>query len=56
MNNTAGTVRCPASTHTADGTPHTTVGCGAQIPDIRDDEGLVDCLECGIWFDPDKEC
>jgi hypothetical protein len=38
-----------------DGTAHTTIGCGAMIPDVRDDEGLVDCRNCGIWFNPDEE-
>jgi hypothetical protein len=48
-------VRCPTAATAVDGTPHTVIGCGASIPDIRDDEGLVDCLACGIWFDPDEE-
>lgn len=48
-------VRCPTSTLCSDGTPHTIIGCGKLIPDERDDEGLVDCGECGIWFNPDEE-
>lgn len=48
-------VRCPTATHMPDGTAHTTIGCGAMIPDVRDDEGLVDCRNCGIWFNPDEE-
>ena len=47
-------VTCPASTE-VDGHTHSIVGCGRSIPDIRDAEGLVDCPQCGIWFDPDEE-
>lgn len=50
-----GLVCCPDGLEKADGTPHTVIGCGALIPDERDDEGLVDCPKCGIWFDPDQE-
>jgi len=31
------------------------IGCGVLIPDVRDDEGLVDCPICGIFFNPDEE-
>ncbi|ORB76419.1 hypothetical protein BST46_30225 [Mycobacterium timonense] len=48
-------IACPTDPLQQDGTPHTIIGCGALIPDDRDDEGLVDCPECGIWFDPTKE-
>lgn len=48
-------VRCPTGTTASDGTAHTIIGCGALIPDVRDDEGLVDCPDCGIWFNPDEE-
>lgn len=48
-------VRCPTSPTAMDGTPHTIIGCGAWIADDRDDEGLVDCPKCGIWFNPDEE-
>lgn len=48
-------VRCPTGGLTADGTPPTVIGCGELIPDERDDEGLVDCPKCGIWFDPERE-
>ena len=51
----AGMVRCPTVATMPDGTPHTTIGCGALIPDVRDDDGFVDCLVCGIWFNPDEE-
>jgi hypothetical protein len=30
-------------------------GCGATIEATPDDEGLVDCYECGIWFNPKTE-
>ena len=48
-------VRCPTATTLPDGTTHTIIGCGSVIPDLRDDEGLVDCPNCGIWFNPDEE-
>jgi hypothetical protein len=28
------------------------VGCGSNNLEGPDDEGLIDCLDCGIWFDP----
>ena len=48
-------VICPTGETANDGTTHTIIGCGAEIPDERDDEGLVDCPKCGIWFNPDEE-
>ena len=48
-------VRCPTATTMSDGAPHTIIGCGSVILDLRDDEGLVDCPNCGIWFNPDEE-
>lgn len=35
------------------GTPGTITGCGAVIPDVRDDEGWVDCPNCGLGFNPE---
>lgn len=37
------------------GTPGPIIGCGATVADERDDEGLVDCPNCGMWFNPDEE-
>ena len=34
----AGTYQCPE--------------CRAMINAVPDDEGLIDCTDCGIWFDP----
>lgn len=48
-------VTCPTGLYAADGTRHTIIGCGARIEDIRDDEGIVDCPNCGIWFNPEEE-
>ncbi len=31
------------------------VGCGSTNLTASDDEGLVDCLECGLWFKPSEE-
>lgn len=50
-----GLIRCPASPKAPDGTLHTVIGCGVLVPDVRDDEGLVDCPICGIFFNPDEE-
>jgi hypothetical protein len=36
-----------------DGYPIT--GCGRMTPDVRDDEGWVDCQHCGMFFNPDHE-
>ena len=45
------TVRCPDNLVLAtDGRP--IVGCGTEIPDVRDDEGWVDCPNCGLGFNP----
>ena len=30
-------------------------GCGGTNTSDPDDEGLVDCYDCGIWFDPKRE-
>jgi hypothetical protein len=48
-------ITCPTGIVQSDGTEHTIVGCGALIPHVRDDEGLVNCPNCGMWFDPTKE-
>lgn len=39
----------------SDGGEHTVIGCGAVLPDVRDDEGLVDCPRGGMWFSPEEE-
>lgn len=31
------------------------LGCGSWDTSDMDREGLVDCSECGIWFNPAKE-
>lgn len=38
-------LRCP------DGGPMSLEGCGSDNVSERDEEGLYDCLDCGIWFD-----
>jgi hypothetical protein len=30
-------------------------GCGAVFEQDKDDDGLVDCPNCGIWFNPKLE-
>ena len=45
---------CPTSPVQANGEPHTIIGCGATFQACPDDEGLVDCPGCGIWFDPQR--
>lgn len=43
--------RCPTNPlHNSE--PLVIVGCGATFEAVPDDEGLVDCPMCGIWFDP----
>lgn len=32
--------------------PNRCPGCGGTNVSEADDEGLIDCLDCGIWFDP----
>lgn len=51
----AAQIKCPVSVKRPGGEQHTIVGCGTWIPDIRDHEGIVDCPECGLFFDPDQE-
>jgi hypothetical protein len=48
-------LRCPTTPHDAHGNPHTVIGCGSTNTTEPDDEGLVDCGDCGIWFDPTRE-
>ena len=48
-------VRCPTATHAADGTPHTIIGCGSVNVSEPDFEGLIDCFDCGIFFNPADE-
>jgi hypothetical protein len=47
-------VRCPTSETAADGTPHTVIGCGSSNVHLSDD-GLFDCLDCGLFFDQNQE-
>lgn len=47
---------CPAVTTTSEGETHTIVGCGSSNLQRDDIEPQVfDCLNCGIWFDPNRE-
>lgn len=48
------TVRCPRSPYSAYlWLAGEVEGCGHVFTDVPDDEGLFDCPECGIWFNPD---
>ena len=49
------TYTCPTSTHLPDGTPHTVIGCGATFEWAPDEEGIVDCPECGMFWKPGVE-
>ncbi len=49
------TITCPTAPETIDGVPHTIIGCGSANVSGPDDEGLYDCLDCGIWFNPAEE-
>jgi uncharacterized Zn-finger protein len=44
------TFRCPT-----DETRSEIVGCGHVFTADPDDEGLVDCPNCGMWFHPEAE-
>jgi hypothetical protein len=35
--------------------PDDIIGCGRVVDREPDDEGIVDCPHCGIWFTPDEE-
>ena len=52
---TTTTITCPTSEKLADGTLATILGCGSTNVTGPDDDGLFDCLDCGIWFDPARE-
>ena len=50
--------RCPTDEAYFDGgelVEHTVIGCGAEFDAEPDEEGLIDCPACGIWFNPAKE-
>ena len=41
----------PPATRERDGqVHHPIIGCGGTFDALPDDEGLVDCPHCGIWF------
>lgn len=45
-------MRCPDNERW----PDDIIGCGRVIDDpTPDDEGIVDCPHCGIWFTPEEE-
>lgn len=48
--------RCPDSTHMEPPLhgPLYVVGCGAEFDAEPDREGLIDCPNCGMWFDAPK--
>jgi hypothetical protein len=52
-------MRCPTATEYIDPEgnlrQHTIIGCGSPNVIGPDVEGLWDCLECGIFFRPEKE-
>ena len=49
------TITCPTSEKLPDGTLAWILGCGSANVTGPDDDGLFDCLDCGIWFDPARE-
>ena len=50
------TFRCPTShVQAGDGRYSTIVGCGSTTVAPPDEEGLCDCRDCGVWFDPVAE-
>jgi hypothetical protein len=48
-------ITCPIARSKPDGAPRTIIGCGSTNVVGPDDEGLYDCLDCGIFFDPHQE-
>jgi hypothetical protein len=46
------TVRCPIEDNEP-GPTGTIVGCGHVFDALPDDDGIVDCPNCGLFFDPD---
>lgn len=48
-------IHCPTEPTDKDGNPHTIIGCGSSNVDGPDEEGLYDCFDCGIHFDPRLE-
>ena len=52
------TITCPVNDRgpqpDGDGRPDI-VGCGSTDLSATDDEGLIDCGGCGIWFNPARE-
>ena len=49
-------VHCPSpGTGTAEQKKMGLMGCGSYNVEGPDDEGLYDCLDCGLDFDPKRE-
>lgn len=48
-------IACPASRLSATGFAYEVVGCGSTNVSGPDSEGLYDCNDCGMWFDPRRE-
>lgn len=47
---------CPTDTPSGIGPDEAIIiGCGAIFTADLDDEGLIDCPRCGVWFDPAVE-
>lgn len=44
---------CPTAPQTPEGEPHTIIGCGSVFEAEPDDEGIIDCPHCGLWFGQD---
>ncbi len=55
MDEVAPVMTCPTSPFQRNGQPHTIIGCGSTNLSNPDDEGFIDCLDCGIFFDPAQE-
>lgn len=44
------TFRCPTEPQSGIAPTDDIIGCGTVFDAEPDDEGLVDCPKCGIWF------
>lgn len=46
------TYRCPTDEYR---TVDNVIGCGHEFTATPDEEGYVDCPECGMWFEPREQ-
>jgi hypothetical protein len=52
---TMDTYTCPTNPLQPNGEPHTIIGCGRSFEAVPDDEGIIDCPHCGMFWHPAGE-